>query len=127
MRPSSAEATLPLRARAWPQTATASAARAKPENFTGSSAALEPALGLDGLDRLGLRRGPPQDARLLVAVLGAGDGDVGGLDLLAEARELVQPSGRGACDERNAVLHVRGDLGVGDRRAACVLDEAEVR
>src|SRR5262245_15134574 len=114
--PSSGDATRPLSvwAAARSQAAKASAASAQPENFTGGSAALEPALGLDGLHGLGLRGRPPEHPRLLVAVLGAGDGDVGGVDLLAEARELVQARGGGAGDERDAALHVRGDLRIGN-------------
>src|SRR5882724_1402472 len=128
--PSSVEVTRPLRpcAAAGPQNARSRPQRAAGVNpgFT-ASAALEPALGLDGLDRLGFRRGPPDDARLLVSILGAGDDDVARIDLLAEAGELVQPCGGSARNERYAVLDVRRDLRVGHRHAAPVLDEAEER
>src|SRR5262249_31196404 len=75
--------------------------------------ALQRAFGLDRNFRVGARRRTSDDAKLLVARLVAGDFNVFGIDLLAEARNLVGAEQVGARARTAAVVHAHGHLGVG--------------
>src|SRR5262245_7397143 len=88
---------------------------------------LQRALGLDRDLDGGVRRAhAPQSPQLLVALLVARDLDVLGVDVLAEAGDLVRAERVGAGDDATAVLDPHGHLGVRQRGAVGVLDEAEI-
>src|SRR5262245_2298431 len=88
---------------------------------------LQRALGLDRDLDGGVRRAhAPQSPQLLVALLVARDLDVLGVDVLAEAGDLVGAERVGAGDDATAVLDPHGHLGIGQRGAVGVLDEAEI-
>jgi hypothetical protein len=89
--------------------------------------ALKRALGLDrDLHIRGRRTHAPEDPDLLVALLVARDLDILGIDLLAEAGDLVGAERVGARDHTAAVLDPHRHLGVGHGRTVGVLDEAEI-
>src|SRR6516164_384434 len=88
--------------------------------------ALQRALGLNRNFRVGARRGTSDDAELLVAWLVARHFDVFGVNLLAEARNLVGAEQVGARDDAAAVLHAHGHLGVWDSGAVRVPHAAEI-
>ena len=88
--------------------------------------ALQRAFGLNRNFRVGARRGTSDDAELLVAWLVARHLNVFGVNLLAEARNLVGAEQVGARDNAAAVLHAHGHLGVGDSGAIRVPHEAEI-
>src|SRR5215831_9317688 len=88
--------------------------------------ALQRAFGLDRNFRVGARRRTSDDAELLVTRLVAGDFNVFGINLLAEARNLVGAEQVGARDDTAAVLHSHGHLGVGNGGAVRVAHEAEI-
>src|SRR5262245_57620945 len=88
---------------------------------------LQRALGLDRDLDGGVRCAhAPQRPQLLVALLVARDLDVLGVDVLAEAGHLVGAERVGTGDDATAVLDPDGHLGVGQRGAVGVLDEAEI-
>src|SRR5262249_56114182 len=76
--------------------------------------ALQRAFGLDRNFRIGARRRTPDDAELLVTWLVARDFNVFGINLLAEARNLVSAEQVGARDATAAVLHSHRHLRVGN-------------
>src|SRR5215467_9110117 len=88
--------------------------------------ALQRAFGLDRNFRIGARRRTSDDTELLVTWLVARDFNVFGINLLAEARNLVRAEQVGARDDAAAVLHAHGHLGVGNGGAARVPHEAEI-
>src|SRR5215468_9389072 len=88
--------------------------------------ALQRAFGLDRNFRVGARRRTSDDAQLLVTWLVARDFNVFGINLLAEARNLVGAEQVGARDNTAAVLHSHGHLGVGNGGAVRVPHEAEI-
>src|SRR5215831_5885492 len=88
--------------------------------------ALQRAFGLDRNFRVGARRRTSDDAELLVTWLVARDFNVFGINLLAEARNLVGAEQVGARDDTAAVLHSHGHLGVGNGGAVGVPHEAEI-
>src|SRR3954471_1861763 len=89
-------------------------------------AALHGAFGLDRDLRIRRRDVATQGPGLLVAFLVAGDLDVLRFDFLAEAGDLVGAERVGAGDDAAAVLHGHRDLGVRQRPAADIADEAEI-
>src|SRR5215468_1256308 len=88
--------------------------------------ALQRAFGLNRNFRVGARRGTSDDAELLVAWLVARHFDVFGVDLLAEAGNLVGAEQVGARDDTAAVLHTHGHLGVGNSGAVRIPHEAKI-
>src|SRR6516162_1568280 len=88
--------------------------------------ALQRTFGLDRNFRVGARGRPSDDAQLLVTWLVARDFNVFGINLLAEARDLVGAEQVGARDDTAAVLHTHGHLGVGNGGAVRVPHEAEI-
>src|SRR4030095_13486539 len=76
--------------------------------------ALQRAFGLDRNFRIGAGRRTPDDAELLVTWLVARDFNVFGINLLAEARNLVSAEQVCARDDTAAVLHSHRHLGVGN-------------
>src|SRR5262249_47533064 len=88
--------------------------------------ALQRALGLNRNSRVGARRGTSDDAELLIAWLVARHFDVFGVNLLAEARNLVGAEQVGARDDTAAVLHTHGHLGVGNSGAVRIPHEAKI-
>src|SRR5262245_60466809 len=87
---------------------------------------LQRAFGLDRNFRVGARRRTSDDAELLVAWLVARDFNVFGINLLAEARNLVGAEQVRARDDAAAVLHSYGHFGVGNGGAVRVPHEAEI-
>src|SRR5581483_12010322 len=89
-----------------------------------SSLLLEVALDFDRIFRIASRTA--LDARLFVAFLGAGDRDVFRVDVLAEARDLVDAHDVGTGHQRAAILQRGGHLGVGNARSINLADKSEV-
>src|SRR6478609_4962118 len=87
---------------------------------------LQRAFRLDRDLRIAARRGTSDDAQLLVARLVAGDLDVFGIDLLAEAWNFVGAEKVGARNDAAAIFYSHGHLGIGDGGAARVPDETEI-
>src|SRR6266545_3423661 len=91
-----------------------------------SGAALHQAIGLDR--DLGIRRRQvaPEHTVLPVARLLAGDLDIVGTDLLAEARDLVGAECIGARHDAAAILHRHCHFRVRNGCARAILHEAEI-
>src|ERR1700722_16466365 len=102
-------------------------ARPPPRQITGASLAFEVALDLDRILGVAGVAWTALHVRLDVAVLGAGNGDLVGIDVLAEPGNLVDAHDVGARHQRTAILQRRSDLGVGHAWPVDLAHKAEIR